>query len=218
MTGRSVSAVTAYTAHREWASRPPDERYASVHALYEAARARRQQLEERTIETGEFRTEAVGRRSRVSRIVGSHRHSDALEFRPARDHRRRAAKLPSNAPGVDRVQRDQLRAVADRARTASAVRRRYRTVDRARDYVTAVRTCPSRRARQPGARPHGPASGLALTARIQGRRVRRREGSFRRLPGRPRHVPVPRGRQPRSRRSHGPHARRSVPRIHSPEQ
>ena len=37
MTGRSVSAVTAYTAHREWASRPPDERYASVHALYEAA-------------------------------------------------------------------------------------------------------------------------------------------------------------------------------------
>src|SRR5512144_1698697 len=59
MTGRSVSAVTAYTAHREWASRPPDERYASVHALYEAARARRQQLEERTIETGEFRSEAV---------------------------------------------------------------------------------------------------------------------------------------------------------------
>ena len=42
MTGRSVSAVTAYTAHREWASRPPDERYASVHALYDAARARRQ--------------------------------------------------------------------------------------------------------------------------------------------------------------------------------
>src|SRR5215470_10602085 len=59
MTGRSVSAVTAYSAHREWASRPPDERYASVHALYDAARARRQQLEERTIETGEFRTEAV---------------------------------------------------------------------------------------------------------------------------------------------------------------
>ena len=59
MTGRSVSAVSAYTAHREWASRPPDERYASVHALFEAARARRQQLEERTIETGEFRTEAV---------------------------------------------------------------------------------------------------------------------------------------------------------------
>jgi hypothetical protein len=59
MTGRSVSAVTAFTAHREWASRPPDERFASVHALFEAARARRQRIEERTIETGEFRTEAV---------------------------------------------------------------------------------------------------------------------------------------------------------------
>src|SRR5437868_8905468 len=58
MTGSSLSAVTAYTAHREWASRPPDERFASVHALYEAARARRQRIEERTIETGEFRTEA----------------------------------------------------------------------------------------------------------------------------------------------------------------
>src|SRR3989449_1458857 len=59
MTGRSVSAVTAYTAHREWAARPPDERFASVHALYAAARARRQRLAERTLETGEFRTEAV---------------------------------------------------------------------------------------------------------------------------------------------------------------
>src|SRR3954454_20560983 len=59
MTGRSVSAVTAYTAHREWASRPPDERYASVPALHKPARARGQQLEQRPIETGEFRTEAV---------------------------------------------------------------------------------------------------------------------------------------------------------------
>jgi len=59
MTGTRVSAVTAYTAHREWATRPPDERFASVHALYETARARRQRLAERTIETGLFRTEAV---------------------------------------------------------------------------------------------------------------------------------------------------------------
>src|SRR2546426_631147 len=59
MTGRSVSAVTAYTAHREWAARPPDERFASVHALYAAARARRQRIAERTIDTGAFRTEAV---------------------------------------------------------------------------------------------------------------------------------------------------------------
>ncbi len=59
MTGIGVSAVTAYTAHREWASRPPDERYASVHALYEAARARRDRTEERTIETGDVRTQAL---------------------------------------------------------------------------------------------------------------------------------------------------------------
>ena len=58
MTRISVSALTAYTAHREWASRPPDERFASVHALYEAARARRQRIEERTIDIGDFRTEA----------------------------------------------------------------------------------------------------------------------------------------------------------------
>ena len=32
MHGQSVSTVDAYTAHREWASRPPDERYASVAA------------------------------------------------------------------------------------------------------------------------------------------------------------------------------------------
>ena len=54
MTGTRVSAVTAYTAHREWASRPPDERYASVHALYDAARARRSHMDERTIETGDL--------------------------------------------------------------------------------------------------------------------------------------------------------------------
>src|SRR5207244_5784971 len=58
MTGMGVSATTATTAHREWASRPPDERFASVHALYEAARARRQRINERTINTGDVRTEA----------------------------------------------------------------------------------------------------------------------------------------------------------------
>src|SRR3954468_15113700 len=59
MNGIGVSAVTAYRAHREWASRPPDERYASVHALYDAARARRVSTEEQTIETVALRTEAV---------------------------------------------------------------------------------------------------------------------------------------------------------------
>ena len=60
MTGISVSAVTAYTAHREWASRPPDERYASVQVLYEAARTRRARIEERITETVNLRTEVVG--------------------------------------------------------------------------------------------------------------------------------------------------------------
>ena len=59
MNGTGVSAVNAYTAHREWASRPADERYASVQALYDAARARRLRTEERTIETVALRTEAV---------------------------------------------------------------------------------------------------------------------------------------------------------------
>src|SRR3954464_3537829 len=59
MNGIGVSAVTAYTAHREWASRPPDERYASVHALYDAARARRLRTQERTIETVAPPAEAV---------------------------------------------------------------------------------------------------------------------------------------------------------------
>ena len=53
-----VSAVTAYTAHREWAIRPPDERYASVSGLYDAALARRVRTEEREVETSKFCTEA----------------------------------------------------------------------------------------------------------------------------------------------------------------
>ena len=60
MQGLGMSAVTAYTAHREWATRPPDERYASVEALHDAARARRDRTMERDIETGDFRTEAAG--------------------------------------------------------------------------------------------------------------------------------------------------------------
>jgi hypothetical protein len=60
MHGIGVSAVTASTAHREWATRPPDERYASVHALHEAARVRRSRTEERSTPTGAFWTQAVG--------------------------------------------------------------------------------------------------------------------------------------------------------------
>ena len=59
MTGTRVSAVTAYSAHREWATRPPDERYASVSALYDAARARRLRLEECGTTTVALTTEAL---------------------------------------------------------------------------------------------------------------------------------------------------------------
>ena len=58
MQSTGVAAVTAFTAHREWASRPPDERFASVSSLYEAARIRRERTEERIIETSQIRTEA----------------------------------------------------------------------------------------------------------------------------------------------------------------
>jgi len=59
MHGTGVSTVNAFTAHREWATRPPDERFESVQALYEAARTRRIGTEERDIETVDFGTEAV---------------------------------------------------------------------------------------------------------------------------------------------------------------
>ena len=59
MQSTGVAAVTAFTAHREWASRPPDERFASVSSLYEAARIRRERTEERDIDTAGFRTDAV---------------------------------------------------------------------------------------------------------------------------------------------------------------
>ena len=59
MHGIGVSTVTAYTAHKEWATRPPDERFDSVHALHEAARTRRLRTEERHVETVDFGTEAV---------------------------------------------------------------------------------------------------------------------------------------------------------------
>ena len=58
MHSTSVSSVSAYTAHREWASRPPDERFTSVHALFEAARARRDRTHERRLELSQVHTVA----------------------------------------------------------------------------------------------------------------------------------------------------------------
>ena len=58
MNGIGVSAVNALTAHREWATRPPDERFDSVRTLYEAARNRRLQTDQRTVGTNEIALEA----------------------------------------------------------------------------------------------------------------------------------------------------------------
>ena len=119
MHGTSVSTVNAFTAHREWATRPPDERFNSVQALYEAARTRRIGTEERDIETVDFGTEAVA--------------EDVIALRD-----------PSGRP-----------------------------VDRACDHIASLCTRPSRRAGQPGARPHGFAPRVAVAARLQGRRLGR---------------------------------------------
>ena len=58
MQSTGVAAVTAYTAHRDGGSRPPDARYVSVSSLSEAARARRARTEQRIVETNQIRTEA----------------------------------------------------------------------------------------------------------------------------------------------------------------
>ena len=173
MNGIGVSAVTAYTAHREWASRPPDERYASVHALYDAARARRLRTEERTIETVAVRTEAVASDALALRDTSGRQAALTNWSLAARRHRRRAAEVPPNAARRDRVRRDQLRAAPSTSRAAAAPRRPRRTVDRPRGYLSEVRAGPPRRAGRPGARPHGPAPGLVPAARLQGRCVRR---------------------------------------------
>ena len=51
--------MTATTAHREWATRPADERFTSVHALYDAARTGRASTEERRIDAVHFGTDRV---------------------------------------------------------------------------------------------------------------------------------------------------------------
>src|SRR2546422_11642612 len=59
MHGHRVSTVDAYTAHREGARRPPDERYVNVEHLYDAARTRRRGTEERLSETGNLHVQPV---------------------------------------------------------------------------------------------------------------------------------------------------------------
>ena len=54
-----VSTVNALTAHNEWATRPPDERYESVRALHQAALTRRLGTEEHRVATNDLVLEAA---------------------------------------------------------------------------------------------------------------------------------------------------------------
>src|SRR4051794_11218297 len=125
MNGIGVSAVTAYTAHREWASRPPDERYASVHALYDAARARRLRTEERTIDTVALRTEAVASDALALRDTSARQAAltnwsfeqlAGIAGAPPKYLRTLPAEIASNAInyGLRRQRREQQQLLVDR--------------------------------------------------------------------------------------------------------
>ncbi|MGE3411156.1 MAG: DUF932 domain-containing protein [Dehalococcoidia bacterium] len=121
-----MSAVCAYTAHREWASRPPDERYASVQALYDAARSRRVRTQEQTIDTVDLRTEAVASDALALRD-GSGRHGALTHWSfeqlagiaaaPPKYLRTLPAAIASDAInyGLRRQRRDQQQLLVDRA-------------------------------------------------------------------------------------------------------
>jgi hypothetical protein len=125
MIGSGVSAVCAYTAHREWASRPPDERYASVHELYDAACSRRVRTEEQTIDTVDLRTEAVASDALALRD-GSGRHGAlthwsfeqlaGIAVAPPKYLRTLPAAIASDAInyGLHRQRREQQQLLVDR--------------------------------------------------------------------------------------------------------
>src|SRR3989441_9913025 len=126
MIGSGVSAVSAYTAHREWATRPPDERYVSVQALHDAARARRLRIEERTTGTLDVRTEAVAPdalalRDRSGRQAAlthwSFEQLAGIAAAPPKYLRTLPAAIASDAinHGLRRQRRDQQLLLSDRA-------------------------------------------------------------------------------------------------------
>lgn len=127
MTGSGVSAVCATTAHREWATRPPDERFDSVPALHQAACARRNRLEERTIATRTFWTEAADSHALVLRDDESDRPAALTHWgfeqlatiagAPPKYLRTLPAPIASDAInfGLQRHHRDEHLLLADRA-------------------------------------------------------------------------------------------------------
>jgi len=59
MHATGVSTVNSLTAHKEWATRPPDERYQSVQALHDAALTRRLSAEENRVTTQDLFLDAA---------------------------------------------------------------------------------------------------------------------------------------------------------------
>lgn len=48
-----------FKAHRQWSTRPDDERFETIEALYEATKHYGESAREKSVEFGELRTEAV---------------------------------------------------------------------------------------------------------------------------------------------------------------
>ena len=126
MQNTGLSAVTAYTAHREWATRPPDERFASVSALHEAARARRTSTEERVVETHQIRAaaeddDALVLRDASGRISAlthwSFEQLASMIGAPPRYLRTLPAPIAASAinVGLQRQNREEHQLLADRA-------------------------------------------------------------------------------------------------------
>jgi hypothetical protein len=170
--GSRVSTAHAYTAHREWASRPPDERYASVHQLYEAACARRSRTIERITDTVRVRADDPDTLVLDGPVVDGDRSAlthwsfeQLAGIAGAPPNYLRTLPAPIAAAAIN-VGLDLERC---RTRRASALRGGYRPVDPARDHLPEVRARPPRRAGQTRAPSHGRTSVLAVAARLQGR-------------------------------------------------
>ena len=162
-----VSTVNALTAHKEWATRPPDERYDSVHALHQAALTRRLSGDEHRVATQELVVDATSDERLAFRGKDGLAALTHWSFEQLATIAGAPPKYLRDASGWHRLTGDQPRIAAAAAHPASAVCRQCRTMDRARGHVAALCTRPPRRARLASARPHGVAPSVAVTARIQ---------------------------------------------------
>jgi hypothetical protein len=215
MQSTGVAAVTAFTAHREWASRPPDERFASVSSLYEAARIRRERTEERIIETSQIRTEAPtddalalrGPSGEIAALTNwSFEQLAGIAGAPPKYLRTLPASIASSAInyGLQRQQRDGHQLFVDRAEpwTVHAVTsQRYARVHHDELAARVLDLMGDHPAWQ---LPLGYKDGVYGAERVPSGAYLGDRDMF--------------GRQSKSRRSHRPIARWHVPRVHPSEQ